>query len=228
MRERRHDARGLRRETTGRSSRLIGVRRTERLSDSERGSSPRSRSSVSGVPVRSRARAGAVWALMAGPRPGSRCTACLHAQSAALNAMINSGAGQVAVAKSFGLDRGVIRRHVDGLHVGVEPSSTTPLPLPHDGSEVERLVALRARVEDDVRRGAVRSVDATGPLRALNKDILAMRGGVVPTVVGIRDVEGLEPLFLDMLRGMERFPEARLAMVEILDRHWPDLTEERR
>lgn len=152
---------------------------------------------------------------------------CLHPQVAAITAMVNDPASTVAsVVRTFGVSRGAVDRHVRGIHAGVDSSASRPLDLLREGTESERLERYRDRVEDDVRAGRVRSVDAMRELRALSKAILDARGGPAPTAVKFNEVAGLPGLMADMLVELEAFPEARLALVAVLERHWPEITGE--
>ncbi|HVA86107.1 MAG TPA: hypothetical protein VNF73_07310 [Candidatus Saccharimonadales bacterium] len=142
-----------------------------------------------------------------------------------INGAINLHRSDSQVAAAFGLSRQVIVNHRRTLHPGVnkeEATRGTPhIPvgevfIPADGTPREKLQAVIDKLESQGRGGTLR-VDVARELRIAYSDLDKMSGGLPPAIVRPQDVQGLPALLAAMQVALEPFPEARLALVKVLE-----------
>lgn len=155
-----------------------------------------------------------------GPRPGSRCTICRFDRVAEVDAELSAGnRSQAAIARAYGLERQTVGRHVAHSHVmptrGAPRPAAPPLPGDDDSPVAVMKEALRALREMDPSRLSPAAVVAR--LDAIRRTAESISKMEVPIRqrVGINEVEGLPALIARWVQVLERFPDARQAMLEV-------------
>lgn len=157
---------------------------------------------------------------MPGPAPGAQCQVCDSPHAAQVNAdLANPALSNRYVAREYGLNKDSVARHRRDRHPGT-PEGPPRVGIdtdgdPDDTTELERLRVIRGQLEASLRE-RVRS-DVARELRQVNGRIAELEGRDRPREVGMQDVAGLPEQVARWFEALERFPEARDAMLEATD-----------
>lgn len=153
----------------------------------------------------------------------TRCGACLHRQSGAIDAAIRAGEPATRIARAYGLSRYVVGRHRDA-HLGATPTASTTFVDPDTSVEAldRRLVALQAiltdAVDQAVRTGKTSALlGASRELRATIESVARLRGQLNerPTV-NLLALPAWQHVSSRLLAALADFPEARTAAARAL------------
>lgn len=156
----------------------------------------------------------------------TRCGACLHRQSGAIDAAIRAGEPATRIARAYGLSRYVVGRHRDA-HLGpVAMVSPTSASFVDPDTSVEaldrRLVALQSiltdAVDQAVRTGKTSALlGASRELRATIESVARLRGQLNerPTV-NLLALPAWQHVSSRLLAALTDFPEARAAAARAL------------
>lgn len=158
---------------------------------------------------------------MSGPAPGSQCRVCLSPDVALINAAIASGQAGRKIATRFGLGKDSVFRHIANRHPGVKieekpegSDSVDDEDDESDGTELSALILMRAQLQKEMAQRP-RS-DTARELRQVHQRIAEISGDDRPKSMGVSDVEGLPELIAAWFEALEKFPEARQAMLDVM------------
>lgn len=156
--------------------------------------------------------------------PGPKCRVCSatpEIQTEVVTLLLG-GMTQPQVAKKFGWNAQLIRRHVLGQHPGTEllrdeePKDADAPEVSDDASPKEALEEIAEWLRKRVNTGRARS-DEIREYRITLKDLHEMQKDAEgPKRVALADVEGLPELLQVMVDALEPWPKARAAVVEAI------------
>lgn len=165
----------------------------------------------------------------------TRCAVCLHPAVGAIDALVLAGSRSMsAIARDFGLHEKSMQRHARS-HVAPRRARTSQdarddhgrrstRPADAEAATVDPAAALRSQLAalDDMDANDL-SPSARISLfeeRRRTLEALARVEPVPPSsVVDFRQVDGLAPLLADMMLALEPYPDARLALLDVVRRH---------
>jgi hypothetical protein len=148
----------------------------------------------------------------------AHCTVCNHQSLSVINAALNAKQSHRRVAASFGLGKDAINRHVMNQHPGVTIEGVEPNPEVTGETPREKLTSLINIMEAQVRSGNAR-VDTMRELRIAYGELDKLSGGEGPSMVTLREVDGLIDFLKEAFVALEPYPEARMALVPVLEKH---------
>ena len=146
---------------------------------------------------------------MAGPAPRSTCTVCNHANRAAIDAALIGGRAATRVAADFSLHKDAMLRHQKN-HVNA-PGSWMPAD---NASWRDKMESLAKALE----RGEVRP-DVASQLRLTYKELDEAGNNAGPTEITVSELPWLAEMLGDLLLAVDRWPQARDALKEVLQKH---------
>jgi len=160
----------------------------------------------------------------------TRCQVCEHQSVGEIDALIRAGSRSLAAtARAFGLNQKAVQRHAArhvGLH-GRAPVRPAPAAAP-SGAPAGRADTPNGTVyqaiaaELDEMLAGAESVSAKLAILTEQRrlaDSRARTEGPAPSgSVPWQEVDGLAELISDWFVALERFPDARLAMLEVMER----------
>lgn len=160
---------------------------------------------------------------MSGP---SRCQVCLHRDLAVLEERLHSGEPHARVARTFGVSRWSVDRHVRE-HLPPAPKAVEPVITGHvveledlDGRLVRLEAVLTNAMDQAVRSGKTANLVAAGrEVRQTLMDLARLRGQLAdarPVVVNVWAMPEVRELATRLLVALQPWPEARLAAAEAL------------
>lgn len=155
---------------------------------------------------------------MSGPLPGANCTVCAHPRVSEVNADCNAGIlSSRKIAARWGLSKDAVNRHRYKLHEGVVSPAQRGATQPpaQTVSEIDTLRAMKTQLEAEMAQRP-RS-DTSRELRQVVSRIAEIEGSDRPREASLSDVAGLAEQVARWFRALERYPEAREAMLAATD-----------
>lgn len=149
---------------------------------------------------------------MSGPLIGARCTVCNHADLGAIEAAIKGGRSKRLVAKDYNLGHDAVNRHAANHMTLTAPGGWAP-PDPA-ASWRDKMEALAKALE----QGRVRP-DVASQLRLAYKELDEAGKDMGPSQITVAELPWLAEMLGDLLMAVDRWPQARDALKEVLQKH---------